>query len=133
MRRNAWIALVAGTAVAIAAPAAAQGQSGTAPPAAQASPTAQGPAAAPAQTNSQGPANASATGTANASQNSVLATDGGATATAAEDADAKAREKSKVTIIRAGPNKGMVINKAKKKDADDKAATPKADQDPQQN
>lgn len=133
MIRNAWILLAASTAIALAAPAAAQGQSGTAPPAAQASPTAQGPAAAPAQANSQGPANAAPTATANASENSVLGTEEGAATVAADaDANAKAEKKSKVTVIRAGPNAGMVINKGKKADSKDKAEAPEAGSDPQQ-
>ena len=136
MIRNALIVLAASSAIAM--PAAAQDQSGTQSPpaAAQASPNAQGPAAAPAQTNSQGPANAAAAGTANASENSVLTED--TTATVAADADAKAKTKadktSKVTVIKAGPNAGMVINKSKKAaPKEDKAdAAPEAQADPQQ-
>jgi len=133
MIRNAWIALAAGTAVALAAPAAAQGQSGTqAPPAAQASPTAQGPAAVPAQTNSQAPTNASPTGVENASENSVLATDDAATQA---DSDTKSTKKAEtVTRVRAGPNAGMIIGGKKAKKADtDEAAKPEKEkkEDPQ--
>ena len=135
MIRNALIVLAASSAIAL--PAAAQGQSGTqAPPAAaQASPIAQGPAAVPARTNSQGPANASATGMENANENSVLSTEDTTATVADSEVKAKKSDKtSKATVIKAGPNAGMVINKSKKTaPKDEKAdAAAEAQADPQQ-
>jgi Zn-dependent M28 family amino/carboxypeptidase len=104
MTRNSLIALAGGTAIALGAPLPAQ--SATQAPA-QPQPSAQAPAAAPAAD------------AANAGDQSTQASDTKA---------AKAKPKAKAdstggTVVRAGPNAGMVIGKAKKPKDDTDAST----------
>ena len=127
MIRHALSTLAAGAAITLAAPLAAQGQGGGQASAPQGTPAAQGTPDA-ARTNSQGPANASPTGAANANENSVLSTDPAVTAAATKADKPEKKADKAVTVVRAGPNAGQVINKKRKaKDDADDAAKPEAE------
>ena len=109
MTRNVLIALAGGTAVALATPLAAQGTG----PAAGAQPTAEQPSTAPAGSSS-------AVAPANSDDPNAQSTD--------PKADPKAKAKTTGgTVVRAGPNAGMVIGGKAKKSKGNADDTQKAD------